>query len=349
MSGISKGGRFGKGKPKIVAKKNLESAFEMDFEEKEGRMTNLEMIVNNPPPPITIFIYFGYGVSTYFILKGYASRSFQSNFFRGNVRDDHFVALKRILRYVRGTLDYGLQLYASPTTYLIAYSDADRAGCLTTRRSTSGYCVFLDDNLLSWSSKRQHTISRSSAKAEYRGVANDMLYNLDHSKSESRVFTFRSKQILVNVGEHLLSTCRLLWKELSDIDEVKVKDLAEKLSNFFRGNVRDDHFVALKRILRYVRGTLDYGLQLYASPTTYLIAYSDADRAGCPTTRRSTSGYCVFLGDNLLSWSSKRQHTISRSSAEAEYRGVANDVAETAWTQNLLLELHAPLQSTTLI
>ncbi|GJW10368.1 ribonuclease H-like domain-containing protein [Tanacetum coccineum] len=103
------------------------------------------------------------------------------------------------------------------------------------------------------------------------------------------------------------------------------------------------------QILRYVRGTLDYGLQLFSSSTTDLVAYSDADWAGCPTTRRSTSGYCVFLGNNLLSWSSKRQPTLSRSSAEAEYRGVANAVAETCWLRNLLRELHTPLSSATLV
>ncbi|GJV30237.1 ribonuclease H-like domain-containing protein [Tanacetum coccineum] len=69
---------------------------------------------------------------------------------------------------------------------------------------------------------------------------------------------------------------------------------------------REPYFSALKRILRYVQGTLDYGLQLFSSTTDSLIAYSDADWAGCPTTRLSTSGYCVFLGNNLLSWSSKR-------------------------------------------
>nr|GFA28920.1 aldehyde dehydrogenase NAD(P)-dependent, aldehyde/histidinol dehydrogenase [Tanacetum cinerariifolium] len=64
--------------------------------------------------------------------------------------------------------------------------------------------------------------------------------------------------------------------------------------------------------------------QLYSFTTSTLVAYSDADWAGCPTTRRSTFGYCVFLRNNLLSWSSKRQFTISHSSAEAEYLGVAN-------------------------
>ncbi|KAI3729916.1 hypothetical protein L6452_18588 [Arctium lappa] len=112
---------------------------------------------------------------------------------------------------------------------------------------------------------------------------------------------------------------------------------------------RTSHFNALKRILRNIKGTLDYGLHLTKSPEHKLIAYTDADWAGCPNTRRSTSGYCVYLGDNLLSWSSKRQPTISRSSAEAEYRGVANVVSETCWIRNLLLELHVPTSIATLV
>ncbi|GJY68443.1 ribonuclease H-like domain-containing protein [Tanacetum coccineum] len=65
---------------------------------------------------------------------------------------------------------------------------------------------------------------------------------------------------------------------------------------------REPHLNAMKHVLRYLRETTDLGLQLFRSPTSQLIAYSDADWAGCPAMRRSTSGYCVFLGDNLLTW-----------------------------------------------
>jgi hypothetical protein len=69
---------------------------------------------------------------------------------------------------------------------------------------------------------------------------------------------------------------------------------------------RESHLVALKRLLRYVRGTVDCGLVLHRSPSAELVVYTDVDWAGCPDTRRSTSGYAVFLGGNLISWSSKR-------------------------------------------
>ncbi|GJT91649.1 ribonuclease H-like domain-containing protein [Tanacetum coccineum] len=93
----------------------------------------------------------------------------------------------------------------------------------------------------------------------------------------------------------------------------------------FMHDPQDPHFSTLKRILRYVRGTSTSGLQLYSSTTSSLVAYSDADWAGCPTTRRSTSGYC------------------------AEYWGVANAMAETCWLRNLLRELHTPLSTATIV
>ncbi|KAK4358302.1 hypothetical protein RND71_023912 [Anisodus tanguticus] len=117
----------------------------------------------------------------------------------------------------------------------------------------------------------------------------------------------------------------------------------------FMHDPRVEHMNAIKRIIRYIRGTLDYGLHLYPSSTSTLVSYTDADWGGCPDTRRSTSGYCIFLGNNLVSWSAKCQATLSRSSAEAEYRGVANVVSESCWLRNLLLELHCPIQKATLV
>ncbi|XP_026429813.1 uncharacterized protein LOC113326267 [Papaver somniferum] len=105
----------------------------------------------------------------------------------------------------------------------------------------------------------------------------------------------------------------------------------------FMHDPREPHMHALKRILRYLQGTINHGLFLSVSTISGLTTYSDADWAGCPDSRRSTSDFCIFPGDNLISWSSKRQATVSRSSAEAEYRGVANTVAETTWLRNLLL------------
>jgi hypothetical protein len=74
---------------------------------------------------------------------------------------------------------------------------------------------------------------------------------------------------------------------------------------------REPHLTVAKRILRYLQGTLDHGLLLRRASTSGLIVYTDVDWAGCPDTHRSTSGYAVFLGDNLVSWSSKHQNVVS--------------------------------------
>jgi len=96
----------------------------------------------------------------------------------------------------------------------------------------------------------------------------------------------------------------------------------------FMHNPMEDHMHALRRIMRYIHDTCHCGLHLYPSSTTSLISYTDADWGGCPDTRRSTSGYRVFLGDDLISWSSKRKPNLSRASVEAEYCGIANMVSE---------------------
>ena len=107
----------------------------------------------------------------------------------------------------------------------------------------------------------------------------------------------------------------------------------------------EEHWKATKRILRCLKGTLHHGLLLRpascTSPTP-LIALYDADWGADPDDRRSTSSSCLFFGPNLISWSSKKQTLVARSSTEAEYRSLANTAAEILWVQSLLQELKIP-------
>jgi hypothetical protein len=103
------------------------------------------------------------------------------------------------------------------------------------------------------------------------------------------------------------------------------------------------HYNHVKCILCYLKGTIDHGFHINTSSPT------DADWAGCLDTRRSLFGFFVFLGNNLISWSYKRQVMVSRSSTEVEYHAVAHAVANTIWLQQLLSELHRPIQEATIV
>ncbi|CAH9095014.1 unnamed protein product [Cuscuta europaea] len=108
---------------------------------------------------------------------------------------------------------------------------------------------------------------------------------------------------------------------------------------------RTTHMLAVKRIFRYLQGTIDHGLWLQTSTRPMcILAYSDADWAGCPDSSHSTTGFAVFLGPNLVSWKSKKQLTISKSSTEAEYRVIAYTVQDTLHIRTVLFELGFPVR-----
>ncbi|RVW66926.1 Retrovirus-related Pol polyprotein from transposon RE1 [Vitis vinifera] len=110
---------------------------------------------------------------------------------------------------------------------------------------------------------------------------------------------------------------------------------------------RSTHYATVLRILRYLKGTIFHGLFYSAQSPLVLRAFSDADWAGDPTNRRSTTGYCFLLGSSLISWRSKKQTFVARSSTEAEYRALADTTSELLWLRWLLKDLGVSTSSAT--
>ena len=121
-----------------------------------------------------------------------------------------------------------------------------------------------------------------------------------------------------------------------------------KLSQYL-SDPRQSHWTACKRVLRYLKSTANMCLKFQKSKHLDLIAYTDADWASDPDDRRSVSGYCVFLGDNLVAWSSIKQGMVARSTAESEYRAIALCTTEITWINSLFGELEIKMQRVPMI
>ncbi|KAJ9554618.1 hypothetical protein OSB04_018663 [Centaurea solstitialis] len=104
----------------------------------------------------------------------------------------------------------------------------------------------------------------------------------------------------------------------------------------FQANPKESHMMAVKRILRYLKGTPNRGLWYPKESGFELVAFSDADHGGCQLDRKSTSGHVQFLGDKLVSWGSKKQHCVSTSTAEAEYVAAASCCSQVLWMRTQL-------------
>ncbi|XP_038982127.1 uncharacterized mitochondrial protein AtMg00810-like [Phoenix dactylifera] len=114
----------------------------------------------------------------------------------------------------------------------------------------------------------------------------------------------------------------------------------------FMHSPKISHFQLLKRVLRYIKGTLHHSLHFQSGPLV-LSAFCDSDWAGDSIDRRSTSGFCIFLGSNLISWCAKKQPTVARSSTKAEYRALALTASELIWLRRLLRELGISIDTPT--
>ncbi|XP_022031429.1 secreted RxLR effector protein 161-like [Helianthus annuus] len=110
------------------------------------------------------------------------------------------------------------------------------------------------------------------------------------------------------------------------------------LSQFMHKPTEAHTQIAFK-VLRYLKSAPGTGILFQKSSTFHLTAFADSDWAKCVESRRSVTGFCIFLGSSLITWKSKKQNVVSRSSAEAEYRSMCNATCEVLWLLNILREL----------
>jgi hypothetical protein len=133
----------------------------------------------------------------------------------------------------------------------------------------------------------------------------------------------------------------VLWEDFQYLSFTR-PELAfaiHKVSKYMH-DPKEPHWVAVKRILRYLKETISHALLIQPDHLFQLQTFSDADWASDQDDRRSIGAYCVYLGKNLISWSCKQQPTVACSSTEAEYKALANAAAEIQWLKTLLSDLH---------
>lgn len=150
----------------------------------------------------------------------------------------------------------------------------------------------------------------------------------------------KNQQDLKNITGFQKLIGKLIYLSLTRPD---ISYTVQFLSQFMH-KPKEVHLNLALRLLRYLKRNPGKGLTFKKSNKLNLYGFADSDWAKCLSTRKSVTGFCIFLGECLVSWKSKKQSTVSRSTAEAEYRAMCSATCELMWLKNLLFELNVDCQ-----
>jgi len=150
------------------------------------------------------------------------------------------------------------------------------------------------------------------------------------------------EELFHDVSQYQRIIGKLLYLTMTRLD---FSYIVQTLSQFLQ-RPKAHHWQAALRVLRYIKNEPGLGFLMSSQKKMCLTGFCDVDWAACPNTRRSVTGYLLKLGDSLISWKSKKQATVSRSSAEAEYKSLACLTAEIVWVTNLFKELGIKIEQT---
>ncbi|PKU81867.1 Retrovirus-related Pol polyprotein from transposon TNT 1-94 [Dendrobium catenatum] len=279
----------------------------------------------------------------------------------------------RLRKAIYGLRQAPRQWYTTFTKFLLnigfVHSHADPSMLLLHRDEFQVYLlVYVDDILITGNDDSKISCLVDQMKSAFTmkdlGLANQFLgITIDHI--QDKFFMSQSQYALSILAQAELHNCNPVANPSSSktpvthegdsscFDDIQYRQIIGSLQyltltrpdiaftvNALSQHMHDPeihHTLLLKKLLRYIKGTIEYGLPITRS-SLQMRTYSDADWASDPLTRKSTSGFCTFLGDTLISWTVKKQPTVSRSSTESEYRALASATADTIWIKRLLAD-----------
>nr|GEY63587.1 uncharacterized mitochondrial protein AtMg00810-like [Tanacetum cinerariifolium] len=242
--------------------------------------------------------------------------------YQAKLTKKHLKEVKRIFRYLRGTVNTGLWYTKDSGCELTGFSDDDYAGCKDSFKSTFGGAQFLGEKLSKYVLEilKKHGMETCDPV----GTSMEIKDKLDLDQNGT----------LVDATKYRSMIGALMYLTSSRPNIVHATCLCAR----YQAKPTEKHLKEVKRIFRYFRGTVNTGLWYTKDSGFELTGFSNADYAGCKDSFKSTFGGAQFLGEKLVSWSSKKQDCTALSTAEAEYVSLSACCAQVLWMQTQLTD-----------